>query len=119
MGFLTIDKEFNVDADIPDLSGKVFVVTGGTSGLGKECILHLAKHKPENIFLTARSNKKAEGTVNDIKAVVPDANITVVEMDLGSLATIQKGAKEILGKTNRIDVLLASAGLMNVRTFKF
>jgi retinol dehydrogenase 12 len=108
------NETFNVDADIPNLSGKIILVTGGTSGLGKGSVLELAKHKPERIYMTARSAKRGNPAVEDIKAVVPDANITFLELDLTSMASVQKAAKQILGEVNRLDILIANAGIMNV-----
>ncbi|KAH0525656.1 hypothetical protein TsFJ059_008001 [Trichoderma semiorbis] len=59
---------FNPDKDIPSLSGKVVLVTGGTAGLGKQSIQALAKHDPEHIYFTGRNQKAADAVMNDIKA---------------------------------------------------
>jgi NAD(P)-dependent dehydrogenase (short-subunit alcohol dehydrogenase family) len=64
---------FDADIDIPDLSGKVIVVTGGNNGLGKETSLQLAKHNPAKIFMGARSEEKAATAIRKIKESVPDA----------------------------------------------
>lgn len=64
---------FNPDKDIPSLEGKVILVTGGNSGLGKQSILEFSKHGPKEIWLGARSKAKAQAAIDDIKAEVPNA----------------------------------------------
>lgn len=105
---------FNPEHDIPDLSGKVIIVTGGSSGLGKESVLQLAKHNPERIFLGARTAKRGNAAIEEIEAAVPaiKGKITYLEMDLSSFASLKKAAAAIASQTDRLDVLMNNAGLM-------
>jgi NAD(P)-dependent dehydrogenase (short-subunit alcohol dehydrogenase family) len=103
---------FDPDTDIPDLSGKVIVVTGGNNGLGKETILQLAKHNPAKIFMGARSEEKAATAIREIKESVPDARITFLEMDLASFASVKKAAESVLASSSRLDILINNAGIM-------
>lgn len=127
-------KSFDPDRDIPDLSGKVILVTGGTSrrttqdssthipqtdnpatgntGLGKESVLQLSKHKPARIFLAARTPAKAHAAIADIRRAVPDAPVTFLELDLASLASVQRAAQSFLSQSARLDILLNNAGVM-------
>ncbi|KAF2493072.1 retinol dehydrogenase [Lophium mytilinum] len=98
--------------DIPDLSGKVILVTGGNSGLGAESILQLAKHNPSKIYLAARTEAKANTAIAAIKEKVPNATITFLELDLGSLASVKKAADAVTQSTGRLDILLNNAGIM-------
>lgn len=104
---------FSPDRDIPDLTGKVILVTGGNSGLGKESIIQLAKHHPQQILMGARSKTKAESAIEEVRQIVPDANITFVEMDLSSFTSIRNAAKTVL-QYDRLDILINNAGLMGV-----
>ncbi|KAK7178565.1 retinol dehydrogenase [Paraphaeosphaeria sporulosa] len=105
---------FTPDRDIPDLSGKVIFVTGGNSGLGKESILRFAKHNPRQIIMGARSQSKAQAAIAEIQAIVPGANITFVEIDLSSFASVKKAAGQVIQECDRLDILLNNAGLMGV-----
>ncbi|PVH84383.1 NAD(P)-binding protein [Cadophora sp. DSE1049] len=68
---------FNPDIDIPDLSGRVILVTGGNTGLGRETCLSLAKHNPQRLFIAARNAKTAGSVINDIKQLAPQLEIEI------------------------------------------
>ncbi len=105
---------FSPDHDIPDLSGKVIIVTGGSSGLGKESVLQLAKHNPAVIYLTARTAARADAAIQEIHQAVPASKgkIRFLELDLGSFASVKKAADVFLGLSDRLDLLMNNAGLM-------
>ncbi|MCJ1281102.1 hypothetical protein MMC26_000420 [Xylographa opegraphella] len=105
-------KSFDPAKDIPDLSGKVIFVTGGTAGLGKETILAFAKHHAEHIYFSGRNAKSAEAVISDVKAVAPDVRVTFLECDLASLASVEKAAKQFSAESERLDILLCNAGIM-------
>ncbi|KAJ5118462.1 hypothetical protein N7448_010169 [Penicillium atrosanguineum] len=103
---------FVPDKNIPDLSGKVILVTGGNAGLGKESILRLAKHKPEKIFLGARSESKATEAIASIKSFVENVEISWIPLDLTSTKSIQNAAEHFKAQSQRLDILLLNAGVM-------
>ncbi|OLN83275.1 putative oxidoreductase C736.13-like protein 3 [Colletotrichum chlorophyti] len=104
---------FDPNRDIPDLSGKVILVTGGNVGLGKETITQLSKHNPAHIYLGARSESKALAAIEDIKKNVPNAApITFLEIDLASFESIKRAAKEFLSKSQSLHLLINNAGIM-------
>lgn len=105
---------FNPEKDIPDLSGKIILVTGGSSGLGKESVHQLAKHHPERIFLGARTAKRGNAAIEGVEAAVPamKGKITYLEMDLSSFTSLKKAAETLRSQTDRLDVLMNNAGLM-------
>lgn len=82
--------------------------------MGKESILQLSKHRPAKLYMTARSQAKYDTAVADIKASNPDANITYLELDLASFASVKTAASNILAENERLDVLINNAGIMAV-----
>ncbi|KAF2103769.1 short-chain dehydrogenase [Rhizodiscina lignyota] len=104
---------FDPDEDIPDLSGKVVLVTGGNAGLGYQTIKYLLKSNA-HIFMISRSAQKSADAIAALKKVSPNANITFLQADLTSLASVQNAAKEFLSRSKRLDILMANAGIMNV-----
>lgn len=98
--------------DIPDLSGKVFVVTGANSGLGLQSVLDLARHGPKEIWLTSRTTEKANQAIQEIKKEVPTANLKPLSLDLSSFESIKSAARNFTQSSQRLDVLLLNAGIM-------
>ncbi|MCJ1434458.1 hypothetical protein MMC27_003827 [Xylographa pallens] len=105
-------KSFDPAKDIPDLSGKVIFVTGGTAGLGEESVLAFAKHHAEHIYFSGRNAKSAEAVISHVKAVAPDVRVSFLECDLASLASVEKAAKQFSTGSQRLDILLCNAGIM-------
>jgi NAD(P)-dependent dehydrogenase (short-subunit alcohol dehydrogenase family) len=96
--------------DVPDQTGKIVVVTGANTGLGFEVAKTLAG-KGAQVLLGCRSQLKAQTAKDKILTAFPSANIVIVELDLGSLVSIQKAAQQI-NQEPKIDVLINNAGIM-------
>ncbi|CZT16990.1 related to alcohol dehydrogenase homolog Bli-4 [Ramularia collo-cygni] len=107
-------KSFDPVKDIPSLEGKVILITGGNAGLGKETVLQLAKHKPKEIFLAARTASKAEAAIDEIQKIVPYSNISFIQLDLTSLQSVKEAAFEFKRRSDRLDILINNAGIMAV-----
>jgi len=97
--------------DLPDLSGKNIMVTGGNSGLGYESVKAFAS-KGAGVFLASRSLDKGEQAKSEILKTVPDAKITVMELDLGDLESVKNFAADYHKNHQKLDVLLNNAGIM-------
>ncbi|TVY40543.1 putative oxidoreductase [Lachnellula occidentalis] len=108
----TTGISFNPSTDIPSLEGKVILITGTNSGLGKQASLELAKHKPALIWMAARSPEKGNEAVADVKGQVPGVAATFLQLDLSSFDSIRKAAKTVLEGSTRLDILMLNAGLM-------
>ncbi|KAL4811453.1 hypothetical protein BDV18DRAFT_129380 [Aspergillus unguis] len=108
-----LGSSFDPERDLPDLSGKVIFVTGGNTGLGKETVLQLARHRPERIYLAARTASKAQDAIESIqKALLSPADIRHIPLDLASFASIRAAAKKFESECDRLDVLILNAGVM-------
>ncbi|KAI1076941.1 oxidoreductase [Whalleya microplaca] len=97
---------------IPDLAGRVLLVTGGTGGIGAEITVELARHNPGRILFTGRNAKSAETTIQRIKTATPDVAVTFVPCDLASLVSVKEAADKILAECHRLDLFLPNAGIM-------
>ena len=97
-------------ADVPDQTGKTIVVTGANTGLGFEVAKTLAG-KGARVLLGCRSVSKAQAAKDRILAIFSKADVVIVELDLGSLVSIQKAAQQI-NQELRLDILINNAGIM-------
>jgi NAD(P)-dependent dehydrogenase (short-subunit alcohol dehydrogenase family) len=97
--------------DIPDLNGKVFIVTGANAGIGFESAKEFARNGAETI-LACRNMEKATKALERIKKEIPEANAKVMQLDLGSLKSVKRFAEEFKKSYSRLDVLLNNAGIM-------
>lgn len=101
--------------DIPDLTGQVVVVTGGNVGLGLETIRQLRRHKPERIYLAARSQNKAEAAIRKLQKSDPSgASVIFLELDLACFASVKAAAAKFISVESRLDILINNAGIMMV-----
>jgi NAD(P)-dependent dehydrogenase (short-subunit alcohol dehydrogenase family) len=110
---MTFGPETTVDEVVEgvDLSGKVFVVTGSSAGLGAETVRALAKAGAE-IVMAARSVDKNERVAAAIRAELPAAELSTVAIDLADLASVRQAAAQILTAHPRIDGLINNAGFV-------
>ncbi|KAK7018676.1 short-chain alcohol dehydrogenase [Paramarasmius palmivorus] len=88
------------------------VTTTGTAGIGKASIHLLSKHHPEHIFFSGRNVQSARSLIEEVKAQVPDVQLTFIECDLASLQSVKKAAQEFLSLSSRLDILMCNAGVM-------
>lgn len=98
-------------SDIPDLSGKVAVVTGANSGLGLESAKALAG-AGAHVVMAARNQDKAAAARDQIMTAYPEASLELVELDLGSFESTRNAAATIAAQHPAIDILINNAGLM-------
>ncbi|MEZ5095647.1 MAG: oxidoreductase [Nocardioides sp.] len=98
-------------ADIPDLTGRTAVVTGGNGGLGLESVKALAG-AGARVVMGARDQKKATAARDEVTREHPDADVEIVALDLGSFASVTTAAAQIAAAHPAVDILLNNAGLM-------
>jgi len=100
-------------ADIPDLKGKIAVVTGGNSGLGYETALELAVHGAQTI-IACRDAAKATRTLEQIRSGRPKVNVEAMSLDLASLASIRAFSTDFHDRFKKLDLLVNNAGVMAI-----
>ncbi|KIJ27550.1 hypothetical protein M422DRAFT_37728 [Sphaerobolus stellatus SS14] len=103
-------SKFEPERDIPDLQGKVVIVTGGTSGVGFATAKALL-FKNTKVYITARSPVKASTALAKLKEET-GKEAFLIELDLADLKGVKRAAEEFLAKEEKLDILFNNAGVM-------
>ncbi len=98
-------------ANLPDLSGRMALVTGATSGIGLETGRMLAK-AGAHVILAGRNEEKGVAALRDIAASGIKGKIEFERFDMADLADIAAAAARISATHDRIDILVNNAGVM-------
>lgn len=101
-------------ADDQDLAGRVIVVTGANTGLGKATALQLAARGAE-VVLACRTEAKARPVVEEIVAATGNEAVSFHALDLADLAAVRRSADTLLSTDRPLHVLVNNAGLAGQR----
>lgn len=96
---------------IPNIEGKRIIITGASSGLGKEATRVLAS-RDTSIIMAVRNIKKGKEVKKDILNNFSHADIRIIELDLASLASIKQFSDTIIKDYDQLDILINNAGVM-------
>ncbi|KAI9737860.1 MAG: hypothetical protein M1834_009230 [Cirrosporium novae-zelandiae] len=101
------------DKVLPSLHGKVHIVTGSNTGVGKE-LARILYSKHAKVYVAARSEDKANKAIEAIKKTTPESagELIFLYLDLIDLTTIKASAENLLSKENKLHVLFNNAGVM-------
>ena len=97
-------------AEIPSQAGKTAIVTGGSSGLGFETALALAR-AGARVIIASQNPDRGTVAVQRIRAEVPTAEVEIGLLDLSSLAAVERFAEMMLDRLEALDVLVNGAGI--------
>lgn len=101
-------------ATLPNLAGKVSLVTGANTGIGRVTALELAR-AGAHVILACRSADKAAPVVDQIRREAGVDRASAVSLDLGSLASVRACAEEVLRRDRPLHLLVNNAGLAGQR----
>ena len=98
-------------ATVPNLSGKLAIVTGANSGLGFGLARRLSAAGAD-VVMAIRNRAKGEAAIEEIRTTVPDAKLTIKALDLSSLAAVAALGEQLNAEGRPIDILINNAGVM-------
>jgi len=109
-GLLTGNK-FDPNKDIPDLSGKVYVVTGGSAGIGYGIVAHLLQHNASKIYLLSNKEEHANEAQEGLKNWGDNTKVEWRQCNLESLKQTDEVTRSLAKDLDRLDGLVCNAGL--------
>jgi len=98
-------------ADKVDLGGKVIMITGANSGIGKEMATYAAA-KGAHVYMVCRSKERAETARDEIKSLTSNDQIDILLGDLSLQSQVQKVVEEFQSREEKIDCLVCNAGVL-------
>ena len=96
---------------VGDQSGRVAVITGGNSGIGKEAARVLAA-RGATVVLACRDAGRAGAAAGELGSGLPAGRVQTVPLDLGSLDSVRTAAAQLTSRFGRLDLLINNAGVM-------
>ncbi|WHS62452.1 oxidoreductase [Pseudomonas sp. G2-4] len=97
--------------DIPSQMGRIVLITGGTSGMGYEDALALARAGAE-VIIAARNPERGAEAIARIQQSVPNAKVQFEAVDLANLSSVHGLAQRLNQRLPRLDVLINNAAIM-------
>ena len=113
MGKTRSRKTLWTEDDVPAQAGRVFIVTGASSGLGWETARVLTR-KGATVILACRNRQKAEEAAARMQAFAPAGRAVVMDLDLADLDSVHSFAAAVKKNFNGLDVLINNAGVGSV-----
>jgi NAD(P)-dependent dehydrogenase (short-subunit alcohol dehydrogenase family) len=97
--------------DLPDQAGRIAIVTGANTGIGLETARMLAL-RGATVILACRNLEKGQVAVERIAAETPNADVSLEQLDLSDLESIEAFAKKFTERHDKLDLLINNAGVM-------
>lgn len=94
-----------------DLSGRRYLVTGSSGGLGLETVRALAS-RGATVVMAARDRAKNDKAAEGIRSADPSARLEFLDVDLGSLESVRAAAARFVGAPGSLHGVVANAGIM-------
>lgn len=101
-------------AAMGELDGRTFLLTGTSTGIGRETVRELAR-RGATVFMTARSRERAQPVIEQITAEVAGARLRFLALDLGELESVRACAAAFLDTGEPLHVLVNNAGVAGRR----
>lgn len=93
------------------LDGKVVIITGANTGIGKETAVDLAR-RGAKVYMACRSVERGEEAVQEVINRSRSASVYFRQLDLASLKSVRSFAETFLAEERRLDILINNAGIM-------
>ncbi|CEP18653.1 hypothetical protein [Parasitella parasitica] len=96
---------------IPDLTGKIAIITGSNTGIGKVSALEMAR-KGATVILACRNREKTAKVVGEIKSQTGNQRIEFIPLDLLKLSSVTEFVNQFLARHSELHILMNNAGVM-------
>lgn len=110
----TVHLQKVIENHSQDMTNKVVVITGTTSGTGFVCAREVAK-KGATVVLLNRESERAQNSLQELQSAVPNGKFDAITCDLQRFESVRNAVESIKSKYEAVDVLVNNAGVMALR----
>ena len=105
------NNTFDPNKEIPDLSGKTFIVTGGSAGIGYGICAHLLQHNLAKLYLLGNKEQHLSEAEEGLAKFGDTSKIETIQVDLQDLCQTDRVAKDLASRLTQLDGLVCNAGI--------
>ncbi|KAI0486174.1 NAD(P)-binding protein [Xylaria cf. heliscus] len=102
---------FDPNIDIPDLGGRVYILTGGSAGIGYGIAAHILQHDCERLYLIGKKEEHLARAHDLLRKYGDVSRIELIQCELEDLHQTHEVARELASQLPRLDALILNAGL--------
>ena len=108
-----VPKPALTENNLADQTGKIYIVTGANTGIGKD-LTGILYSKNATVYAAGRSTEKVAAAIEDLKKAHPktQGRLEILKLDLADLPSIKGSAQEFMGREKQLHVLWNNAGVM-------
>ena len=103
MASIITGNKFDPNTDIPDLSGKVYVVTGGSAGIGFGILAHILQHKASKVYMLSMKEEHAQQAQESLKEWGNPDHMEWMQCNLEDLKQVDEVAKKLKSELKSLD----------------
>lgn len=111
MASLLTGNKFDPNTDVPDLTGKTYIVTGGSAGIGFGVVAHMLQHNASKIYFLSMKEEHAKESLEALKEWGNPEHVHWVQCNLEDLKQTDETAKKLKSELKSLDGLVCNAGL--------
>ncbi|KAI0189322.1 hypothetical protein EV127DRAFT_432461 [Xylaria flabelliformis] len=104
-------NKFDPNTDVPDLSGRVYVLTGGSAGIGYGIAAHILQHNCEKLCLIGKKEEHLIEAYESLRSYGDVSRVDVIQCDFEDLQQTHEVAQKLASQLQRLDALILDAGL--------
>ncbi|KAI0459354.1 NAD(P)-binding protein [Xylaria acuta] len=102
---------FDPDTDIPDLGGRVYVLTGGSAGIGYGIAAHILQHNCAKLYLIGKKEEHLAEAHDSLRKYGDVSCVELIRCELEDLRQTHEVAQRLASQLQRLDALILNAGL--------
>lgn len=105
------NNTFDPNKDIPDLTGKTYIVTGGSAGIGYGICAHILQHNPSKLYLLGKKEEHLSEAQENLAKYGDTSKLHPIQIDLEDLHQTDRVARDLAGTLTTLYGLVCNAGL--------